>query len=92
MGAAHRALSSGNCCKVDPEVPLLHALCSGCALSVCASAQPGFLLPFPAADPALMALAAYSRAEKPLDYPVPSLPSLKALQPQRKPIHLLLYW
>lgn len=31
MGAAHRALSSGNCCKVDPEVPLLHALCSGCA-------------------------------------------------------------
>lgn len=42
----------------------------------------------PAADPALVAPAAYSRAGKPLDYPVPSLPSLKALQPQSKPIHL----
>lgn len=52
---------------------------------------PGLIFPlylYLKADPAFTALAAYSRAGMPLDYSVPSLPSLKALEPRSKPLHL----
>lgn len=86
-GGTRRVPSSGDGCEVDPEVPLSPCPALWLWTPVC---PPSLAASYPplAADPALMALAAYSRAGKPLDYPVPSLPSLKALQPQSKPIHL----